>query len=110
MNLLRRLFKRQADEGSEKSTGIPMTEQAVDFSFRVYWMKLSTEQQWDLTRIQELRSLVLPVTQRPDFRKNLVDRRYTVDGLGTQAHSGASLLALLEVLDGIEAYLEKEGD
>jgi hypothetical protein len=88
-----------------------MTEPKIDFSFRVYWTKISFEQQWDLARIRALRPNVEAVTQQPDFQKNLIDRRYVVEGLDDLAHSGASLLALLEVLAALEkTYTDPEGE
>ncbi len=85
-----------------------MTEQKVDFSFRIYWTKIARE--WDLVRIRETQSRVKHITEHPDFQKNLIDRRYRVEGLDDLAHSGASLLALLDVLDALENSYEGENN
>lgn len=101
MDRLRRLIKN--DEAAKPvPTGVPMTEARVDFGFRIYWTKMAT--QWDGFRIQEMLERVTAVTQQPDFAKNLIERRYKVEGLDEQAHSGASLLALIEVLTALQAY------
>lgn len=87
--------------------GTPMTEARIDFGFRIYWTKMAT--QWDMVRLREVRKQVLTVTQQPDFEKNLIERRFRVEGLDVQAHSGASLLALIEVLNALETYVANHG-
>lgn len=84
-----------------------MTEEKVDFSLRLYWTKISREESWDVARVRALRPKVQAVTEQPGFQKNLIDRRYHVESLDERAHSGASLLALLAVLDALEkAYTQ----
>ena len=101
MNLLRRwLGIGKTQPQPQKS--IPMTEHRVDMSFRIFWTKISRE--WELERIRNVRKQVQLVTQQPNFQKNLVERRYAVDGLDDQSHSGASLLALIDVLDALEKF------
>lgn len=85
-----------------------MTEHSVDMSFRIFWTKIA--RQWHNERLQQVRAQVLQVTQRPDFQKNMIERRYRVEGLDDQAHSGASLLALLDVLAALEAYKDETND
>lgn len=102
MKWLRRWLKTQVEV--DDSTYEPMSEQKVDFSFRIYWTKIG--RQWDLTHIRALRPRVEAITAHPEFEKNLIDRRYRVEGLDDLAHSGASLLALLEVLDALENTYE----
>jgi hypothetical protein len=110
MNFIKRLFGIEDDQQPDASAE-PMTEPKIDFSFRIYWTKISFEQHWDLDRIRTLRRNVEAVTQQPDFQKNLIDRRYVVEGLDDLAHSGASLLALLEVLAALEtSNTDTEGD
>jgi hypothetical protein len=50
------------------------------------------------------------VIEAPGYRKNLIERRYRVTGLDEQAHSGASLMALLEVLEALETYSMQSED
>lgn len=103
MNILRR-FLGAAEESSDKKTSAEMTEHRVDMSFRIFWTKICRE--WDSAHIQSVRAQVLAIIQAPNFEKNLIDRRYQIDDLvegGEQnRHSGASLLALIEVLDTLE--------
>jgi hypothetical protein len=106
MNLLQRWLGIKQDQPKPHQS-IPMTEHRVDMSFRIFWTKISTE--WDLDRIRHIRKQVQQVTQQANFQKNLVERRYAVEDLDEQAHSGASLLALIEVLDALEKYqLERQ--
>ena len=101
MNLLQRWLGIKKDQAKPRQS-IPMTEHRVDMSFRIFWTKISHE--WDLDRMRDIREQVKNVTQQPNFQKNLIERRYTVEGLDEQAHSGASLLALIDVLDALEKY------
>lgn len=101
MDVLRRWLGLEKAQ-PKTSQSIPMTEHRVDMSFRIFWTKISRE--WDLERLQVIREKVKDVVQQPNFEKNLVERRYVVEGLDEQAHSGASLLALIEVLDALEKY------
>lgn len=106
MKKLRQLFKSQSPEPTPKHEA--MTEKKVDFSFRIYWTKIGRV--WDMHHIQTLQYAVKSVTSQPDFQKNLIDRRYHVADLDEQAHSGASLLALLEVLDALAKSKQAEGE
>jgi hypothetical protein len=108
MNRWRRWFEGAEGASRPLSRGGPITEVGIDFSLRIYWMKISTEQKWTLERIHELRDKVLPVVQASEFEKNLIERRYTVEGLDERAHSGASLMALLDVLYGLEQFDDSE--
>lgn len=64
---------------------------------------------WDMARIREMKAQVIAVTQQPNFEKNLIERRFRVEGLDAQAHSGASLLALIDVLNALETYAANNG-
>lgn len=103
MNLIRRFFK-QGDDNEVSSSAVPMTEDRIDMSFRIFWTKICRN--WPLDQIQDVQQQVRPITQQADFEKNLIERRYSVPGLVEgethQMHSGASLLALLQVLDTLE--------
>ena len=101
MNVLRRWLGLEKDP-LKANQSIPMTEHRVDMSFRIFWTKISSE--WDLDRMRDIRQQVKNVTQQPNFQKNLIERRYVVEGLDELAHSGASLLALVDVLDALEKY------
>ncbi|PJF39730.1 MAG: hypothetical protein CUN55_13685 [Phototrophicales bacterium] len=101
MNRLRRLFRREKVKPSPNI--IPLTEQDIDMSLRIFWTKIARE--WDIERIRQVKTQILAVIKQVDFEKNLLERRYVVEGLieeSQQRYSGASLLALLEVLDTLE--------
>lgn len=96
-------------KASSSQQGERMTETKIDFSLRIYWMRVYTERQWTQAQMRELHAKVVQVVQNEGFEKNFIERRYRVDGLDGQAHSGASLLALIEVLNGLIHYIETEG-
>lgn len=83
-----------------------MTSAKVDFSFRIYWTKMT--RQWVASRRAEVRQVVRALTQSPDFEKNLIEKRYrlSLEDIPEQSHSGASLLALLDVLDALDQMEE----
>ena len=99
---LRQLFSRKQSSSTRKSE--PLTAHKVDMSFRIFWTKITRE--WELDKIKAIREKVIAVAQAPDFRKNPIERQYTVEGLDEYAHSGASLLALIDVLNALESYYE----
>lgn len=100
MNWLQRLRGALAAD-EQKRPPEPMTEARVDMSLRVFWTKIARH--WEMGRIQHVHSDISAIIQQPDFQKNLLERRYFVENLvpdgQQQQHSGASLLALREVLD-----------
>ncbi len=75
----------------------------ADFSYTVFWTKQA--RQWDTAQRAALLTAVQQVLDAPDFSPNEYERRYRVPGLDTQAHAGASLVALRRVL---EAFLAQE--
>jgi hypothetical protein len=86
----------------------PMTALKVDFSFRIYWTKMGRN--WSATRRQQVRQAALAITQSDQFNPNLIEKRYqlALDDIPEQTHSGASLVALLEVLAALDAFEESE--
>lgn len=106
MDILRRWWrgKKEAKQ-AEKHL---LTEDRVDFSLRIYWMKIATAQKWTPAKIAVLQRQAQYVAAQPDFEKNLMARRYQIEGLDNLAHSGASVLALLDVLAGLEKYHQEE--
>ncbi len=66
----------------------------IDIGYRLYWTK--TALAWDPAQRAEIAARVAAVIAAPDFENNALERRFAVEGLDT--HSGASLLALAEVL------------
>jgi hypothetical protein len=88
--MLRRLVGRGAAEGLD----------AAEYSFTVHWTKVARD--WDRGKREEVRLAVQEMTRRPKFRPSTLERRYVVPAIDGQAHPGASLLALLAVLEAID--------
>jgi hypothetical protein len=72
----------------------------VEYSYAVYWTKEA--RLWDAERRQAVGAALRAVLAQPGFEANAYERRYQVPGLDTQAHAGASLVALGKVLDALE--------
>lgn len=99
-----RLYRRTTPEPRPPE---PLSSEKIDAGYRLFWTK--TALAWDAARRAAVAQQVQAVTAAPDFENNALERRYTVDGLDEQAHSGASLLALLDVLRALDAYEEDFG-
>jgi hypothetical protein len=87
-----------------------MTTPKVDFSFRIYWTKMSRK--WSAARRAEVRAQVQTITTDADFDRNLIEKRYDLPlaDVPESTHSGASLMALLDVLDALDTLEAKEKD
>lgn len=85
----------------------PLSTGKIDAGYRMFWTK--TALTWDGARRTQIAQRVTSAVSTPGFEANALERRYHVDGLDDQAHSGASLLALLEVLRALDAF-ESGGD
>ena len=85
-----------------------MTTPKVDFSFRIYWTKMSRK--WSAARRAEVRGQVRAITEAADFDRNLIEKRYDLplNDIPEIRHSGASLMALLDVLDALDAVEASE--
>lgn len=85
-----------------------MTTPKVDFSFRIYWTKMSRK--WSAARRAEVRAQVQAITSGTEFDRNLIEKRYALPlaEVPETTHSGASLMALLDVLDALDAVEAKE--
>ena len=99
VDILRRL-RRGTPPGPEPPE--PLTPERIDASYRLFWTKIALE--WEEGRRGIMAQRVQVAASAPDFENNLLERRFRVDGLDDQAHSGASLLALLEVLRALDAF------
>jgi hypothetical protein len=80
----------------------PLSAERIDAGYRLYWTK--TAFGWDDARRQQIAARVAAVIDGPDFEHNALQRRFRVEGLDEQAHSGASLVALAAVLRALDAY------
>jgi hypothetical protein len=80
------------------------TEQpaASSFSYRVFWTREA--RQWPPERRADVRVALGRVVHSEGFVETEFERRYRVDGLDGQAHSGASLVALETVLDALTSF------
>jgi hypothetical protein len=74
------------------------------FSFSVHWTK--TARGWDLDRRERVRSALLDLTGGVGFEAKSLDRRYRVAEIDDLPHAGASLIALLEVLEALSRPME----
>lgn len=93
---LRRLFGQSGENPA----------QAAEFCYTIYWTRQA--QSWNDERRQAVAAAVRAVTSRPDFDANLYARTYPVPGLDEQSHAGASLQALLKVLQAMDEREESQ--
>ncbi len=63
-----------------------------------------------MARRQQVRATAEAVTRLPGFIPNELLRRYPVPQIDDLPHAGASLVALLEVLDALEAETGEVND
>jgi hypothetical protein len=66
------------------------------------WMK--EVRSWDAVRRASVAEALRFILAAPGFIPNAFDRRYQVLGLDDGLHAGASLVALLQVLQAFELY------
>ena len=88
--------------------GEAMTTPKVDFSFRIYWTKMTRK--WPAEHRADVRAQVQQITNGEDFDRNLIEKCYALplDDIPEATHSGASLMALLDVLDALDAIEANE--
>lgn len=94
---LRRLFRPRAE----------LPPEAASFSYRVYWTR--EVRSWDPGRRRRARAAVEELVQSPDFEANVLARRFRVPVVDESGHAGASLVALVQVLQAFEGEAEAEG-
>jgi hypothetical protein len=70
------------------------------FAYRVAWTKEARA--WDAGRRAAIAESLGHVIRSDGFLANAYDRRYLVPGLDELRHSGASLVALGDVLEALE--------
>lgn len=88
---LRRLFR--------PSESLPMPDR-IDYSYRVFWMKQARG--WNTDRRHAVTAAARTLTEVDGFEANAFERRYRLDGVEGE-HSGASLLALIQVMEALDA-------
>lgn len=99
MTSIREAVKRmlgRAKEEEARESPAPAT------AYRFYWTK--EVRTWSVERRREMRGRVASVVGRENFEATTYERRYAVQGLDELRHAGASLQALLAVLDGFEEF------
>lgn len=94
MTSIREILRRLAGGGGAEGPD------AAEYSYTVHWTKVARD--WGRAKREEVRLAVLEMTRRPEFRPSRLERRYVVPTVDGQAHAGASLLALLAVLEAID--------
>ena len=80
----------------------PLTTDRIDAGYRLFWTKIALS--WNGDRRTTMAGRVADAIGAPDFENNALERRFRVEGLDEQAHSGASLLALAEVLRALATF------
>jgi len=71
-------------------------------SYRLYWT--GQARTWAPARRAALLRSVATLLQEPDFEPNTYRRRYRIDGLDSNGHAGASLVALRDVLSALHEF------
>ncbi len=93
---LRRLFG-EPDTRQAKPAAAP---DRVEYSYRVFWTKQARS--WDAARRRSALASARTLAASGTFEPNAFERRYRVEGVDGE-HSGASLLALIQVLEAFDA-------
>lgn len=94
---LRRLIRPRAE----------LPPEAASFSYRVYWTR--EVRSWAPGRRRQARAAVEELVQSPAFEANMLARRFRVPAVDESKHAGASLVALVQVLQAFEGEPEAEG-
>jgi hypothetical protein len=76
----------------------------VAYSYSLYWTKQART--WDSARRAAVIEALAAVLAQPGFEANDYERRFAVPALDAQAHAGASLVALGQVLAALNAESE----
>ena len=72
----------------------------VGYTYAVHWTK--TARVWDREQRERARLALLHLTRQGDFEATTQERRYIVKEVDDIPHAGASLIALLGVLDALD--------
>jgi len=101
-------WRRMMDDDPlpERQPPEPLSDERITAGYRMYWTK--TAYAWDAGRRQHIAGHLAAVFETPGFENNLLERRFRVPDLDDQAHSGASLQALAEVLRALDIFDHEE--
>jgi hypothetical protein len=78
----------------------PAAPDRVDYSYRVFWTK--QVRAWENSLRRSVYAAARTFATSSAFEPNAFERRYRIEGVGGE-HSGASVLALLYVLEAFNA-------
>ncbi len=104
VDILRRLWLSEHPPTAQPPE--PLSAERIDAGYRLFWTKIALG--WDATRRDDMARKLVDVFQSPTFERNALERRFAVAGLDQQAHSGASLVALAEVLQALDNFESNE--
>lgn len=96
MTSLREAVRRWLGPGKG---GAASAASAAEYSYAVHWTK--TARTWDAARRERVRAALLDLSERGQLVATTHERRYTVLEVDDRPHAGASLTALLGVLEGL---------
>ncbi|NIS79970.1 MAG: hypothetical protein GTO14_07135 [Anaerolineales bacterium] len=96
--ILRRFLSRASASVPEQSHS--------DFAYKVYWTKHVRD--WSVGRRRSTQSAVERTVSQSEFVANKFERRYSIPEVDEIPHSGASLIALLEVLQSFDRGVDLE--
>jgi len=85
----------------------PLSDERIAAGYRMNWTR--TVLGWDAERRAVIAARVEAVIGTSEFERNALERRFRVEGLDDQGHSGASLLALAEVIRALDKF-ERNND
>ena len=85
---------------SRPANAQPAAPDRADYSYRVYWTKQVRD--WDAIRRRSILLAARLVAASEAFEPNAFERRSRVEGVDGE-HSGASVLALIQVLEAFDA-------
>lgn len=100
-DFLRRLRRNTPEEPAHKPAA-PLTDERITAGYRMNWTRVAIG--WDAERRALIAARVEDVIRSDDFERTALERRFHVEGLDDQAHSGASLLALADVIRALDKF------
>lgn len=100
-------WRRGKRPESQKKPAEPLSDERIMAGYRMNWTK--TVVVWDAARRATIAARAEAVIASGGFENNALERRFHVEGLDDQAHSGASLLALTEVIRALDKF-ERNND
>ena len=91
---------RAIRRGLRRLSGRPQREAAA-YAYTVHWTQQARG--WDAARRREAHAALQALLTAPDFEPGLYQRRYVIEAVDALPHAGASLQALLRVLEALDA-------